>query len=288
MQRTDRAEIARQTLDILDRGSYTAPSGRHISIAREMAAALAGTRLYTPEILDDLVDAVQASPPRPQPGQIELAQETTLQAASRLLADPEAGSVMILNFASAKNAGGGFLGGSQAQEESLARSSGLYPCLMTQPRFYDFHRHHKSMMYSDHMIHAPGVPIIRDDEGALLDPPLLAAFITAPAVNAGVVVQRDKKEAREIPEVMARRTLKMLALAAHEGHDALILGAWGCGVFRNDPEIIAAAFAHALLGPPAMIRRFARVVFAIPNFSNKDNNFDAFEAAFSPAPPPAG
>jgi len=31
-------------------------------------------------------------------------------------------------------------------------------------------------------------------------------------------------------------------LAAAHGYTRLVLGAWGCGVFRNDPEVVAAAF----------------------------------------------
>ena len=44
----------------------------------------------------------------------------------------------------------------------------------------------------------------------------------------------------------ARR--KIAWLAAHHRCDVLVLGAWGCGVFRNDPDMVAGIFRE-LLGP---------------------------------------
>jgi uncharacterized protein (TIGR02452 family) len=75
---------------------------------------------------------------------------------------------LVLNFASAKNPGGGFLNGARAQEESLARSSALYPCLR-KSGMYDHHRASGDCLYTDWMIVSPEVPVYRDDEtGALL------------------------------------------------------------------------------------------------------------------------
>jgi hypothetical protein len=106
-----------------------------------------------------------------------------------------------------------------------------------------------------------GVPVIRDDEGRLLEQPVYSAFITAPAVNAGVVLQRDPSRRREIRSTMATRIAGVLGIAALKGHDALVLGAWGCGVFRNDPQEIAELFRDALTGPYRSV--FSRIVFAI-------------------------
>eukprot|EP00438_Fugacium_kawagutii_P015616 Skav212787 [mRNA] locus=scaffold159:378883:389071:- [translate_table: standard] len=158
-----------------------------------------------------------------------------------------AGHVVVLNFASAKNPGtkppawpwlpivdvlsmdpigwlsrdrsptpslltvdmdagcGGFLGGAQAQEESLARSSGLYP------------------------------PFFRTDDGALLPRPVSCSVITSPAVNAGVVAEGKRKG--DAP-VMQGRLRRILRLARAQQASTLILGAWGCGVFRNAPQAL--------------------------------------------------
>ena len=116
----------------------------------------------------------------------EVSAETTGAAALRLRG--EGGErVLALNFASAKNAGGGFINGAKAQEEDLARASALYPCLIGQRGYYEANRRCGSMIYTDHLIYSPDVPFFRDDGWALLEraaPPLRAdpdhhAFLAA-------------------------------------------------------------------------------------------------------------
>src|SRR5208283_3500713 len=111
-----------------------------------------------------------------------------LEAARRLIA--ERCRPAVLNFASATQPGGGFLSGSRAQEESLARSSGLYACLSGNP-MYEFHRTRRDAMYTDYFVYSPDVPVFRTDEGNLLEQPWRCSFITAPAVNAKAVLKRD-------------------------------------------------------------------------------------------------
>lgn len=67
----------------------------------------------------------------------------------------------------------------------------------------------------------------------------------------------------------------MLQIAAHHGHRALVLGAWGCGVFRNDPRACAEAFARAL---EALPDAFDRVVFAVYERGGDGPNLRAFRA----------
>src|SRR5207253_5281746 len=148
-----------------------------VDIAAAVASAIANTQLIreTDPLPPPL--AAHAAP------RVEVTAETTLSAARRLATT--GARVIALNFASAKNPGGGFLAGSQAQEESLARSSALYACLEPQREFYEHNRALRSALYSDHILFSPGVPVFRDDAGRLLDEPYLVSFITAPAVNAG-------------------------------------------------------------------------------------------------------
>lgn len=276
MNRTQRARLAQTTLAILESGTYALPDGRTVSIRGSLDAACANTALYRPVDYEPILAQVAAQAGSTTTN-LRVSNRTTLEAAhalSRSFANP-----ICLNFASAKNPGGGFLSGSQAQEESLARSSGLYATLQTQPEFYRYHRQHSSSLYSDHMIFSPRVPVFRDDTGNLLDAPWLTSFITAAAVNAGAVRQNQPAQVAAIETAMERRARFVLGVAALHGCDALILGAWGCGVFRNEPALVAAIFAR-VLAEPLFTHRFAHVEFAVYDPSPQQTTLAAFEHAF--------
>src|SRR5262249_27222823 len=179
-------------------------------------------------------------------------------------------------FASARHPGGGFLGGARAQEESLCRASGLYPCINRNP-MYAHHANLPGGFYTNYAIYSPGVPVIKDDEGELLDEPYLCAFVTAPAVKGGAL---RGDEHRLVRDEMRERVNKVLAIMAGHGHDAAVLGAWGCGVFKNDPELIADQFAKALRGRFA--GAFAKVVFAVLDSSEEKYFIGPFEQRFGP------
>ena len=199
------------------------------------------------------------------PTRIRVVNGTSLASARELAARGPA--PLVLNFASAKNPGGGFLNGARAQEESLARASSLYATLLTSG-MYGHHRAHGDALCTDWMIHSPDVPVFRDDEtAALREEPFLCSFGTAPAPNAGVVLERDRSRRAEVDRAMAARVTRALAISAAHGHPSLVLGAWGCGVFANDPRIVAGAFAAELEGAFAGV--FDEVVFAVLDWSEE-------------------
>src|SRR5579862_3718644 len=129
----DTKAIARSTIAALESGQYTAPDGKTVNLAALLETCLLGTRAYTPDDLAQLRDQVLAQERRQQATTFEVMNETTLQGCARLIASQQYQRIGILNFASAKNPGGGFLGGARAQEESLARSSALYFSLRQCP-----------------------------------------------------------------------------------------------------------------------------------------------------------
>lgn len=286
--RARRAAIAEETLALLKRGGYAGPDGDFVSIANALHEARAGTRHYRPEALDSLLTRVtarlRASEPRVPATRFEVTGETTLAAARRLVEAEGHQDPLCLNFASAKNPGGGFSGGSGGQEESLARATGLYPCIAPHEGMYRPHRVRRDALYSDNMLYSPKVPVFRDDHDALLPASYQVSIITAPAVNAGVVRSKQRRDRRRISEVMRTRIAKVLALAHARGHEALVLGAWGCGVFQNDPSEVAAWFAEALFhSEGAFADAFAHVVFAVVDGSKRQVTRRPFQLAFRTA-----
>jgi uncharacterized protein (TIGR02452 family) len=267
--RSARARIARETLAACEQGSYVAPSGRTVDVRSELARATESTIC---------TDAAPSFTTFGADAAIELANETTLTGLETLAASGEA-HLGCLNFASARNPGGGFQNGAQAQEESLARSSGLYPCLLTQKAsFYDPNRAHRSALYLDRTIVSPLVPFFRRDDGTWLETPYLATVITSPAPNLGALREHRSADVARVPETLRRRADLVLALAAAHGVRRLVLGAWGCGVFRNEPTVVATVFAD-------LLRDRFRSAFDLVRFSVYDTQpglpvFTPFASAF--------
>lgn len=274
------AGVAQETLAIVGRGSYEAPSGKTVDIGHLVDAAVKGTRLYRPGSLD----AWEPASAREAPPRIEVTAETTAEAARRLAQAEGITKVAVLNFASAKNPGGGFMRGAKAQEEDLARCSALYTCQLTQPAFYDANRATSSMLYTDHLIYSPDVPFFRDDRMALLEKPFMVSVITSPAPNAGEALRREGGARPRIQATLERRAAMVLAAAAANNNTTLVLGAWGCGVFKNEPSTVADVFARSLENP-RFARAFDRIVFAIYDRSEAKSALRAFEQRFSAGGP---
>lgn len=225
MSHSKRASLAKETVEIVNRGWYWVDGAGRVDIKSQVDACLAGTCLYRPEDFESLGKGRTSTN---RATRFDVRNETTLTAARRLVVEQRANRTLVLNFASAKNPGGGFLGGSQAQEESLARSSALYASLQTQPDYYEENRACRTALYTDHMILSPKVPVFRNDDGDLLSEPYVVGMLTAPAVNAGAVKDNEAANVARVLPTMASRIEKLLAVAAGRGYDQLVLGAWGC------------------------------------------------------------
>ncbi|MFJ4898095.1 TIGR02452 family protein [Streptomyces sp. NPDC088727] len=265
--------IARETESIVEAGSYRTPQGRQVSIERALTAALSGTRLYGPEPVP------VASLDRDRTPLIEVTGESSLRAAARMTGE-RPGKVAVLNYASARNPGGGYLNGAQAQEEALCRGSALYATLCRAPEFYAHHRAERSPFYTDRVIHSPGVPVFRDDRGRLLDTPYLAGFLTSPAPNAGVIRRTDPGSAHLVGAALAARAERVLEVATVRGYRRLVLGAWGCGVFQNDPVEVAGVFRTLLADGGRFAGHFEQIVFGILDRDGESPTRAAFDRVF--------
>ena len=174
----------------------------------------------------------------------------------------------VLNFASAKHPGGGYINGRTAQEECLCRASTLYYVLDTQKGFYDHHNAMSDQMYSNLMIYSSNIMFFRDKHGTRVNP-FTADVITAAAPNNsnGELKQSD------VYHVVRSRVSKILDITTKHGRKTLILGAWGCGVFKNDPVVIANAFKDSI---NEFNRPIDTILFAIPG----GDNLTAFKSVF--------
>jgi uncharacterized protein (TIGR02452 family) len=274
MKKTTRALKAKETLEIIERGAYEA-AGRTIEVREQISGSLAGTVLYRSDEFDPVLrSAAEKLTVLNEACRIRVENCTVLEGAAELVASGQ--RVGCLNFASARNPGGGFLGGAQAQEESLAVSSALYPTLMEKFEQYAYNRSRNTYLYSDHMIWSPDVVFFRDDYGELLAQPYVLSVITSPATNIGAIRTNKPEEMEAVEETMMRRMDKMLAVFVHHGIQHLLLGAWGCGVFQNDPGDIARYFAHYLKGDGKYARCFKEVLFAVYDRSKGGENINAF------------
>lgn len=265
-------QSAQDVLDLIERGAYDV-EGTRVSIATACQQALTGSRLYTPDELERLrATTREGSAPA-----VEVVPGTTQQVAQTLAAQ---GPVMLLNFASARNPGGGFLNGAKAQEEDLCRCSALYPTLVQHSEYYEANRAQKSLLYTDHMIFSPDVPFFKTrGTGSLLSEPFQAAVLTAPAPNSRPYF-KNAGDPDLLEECFERRWSNVLVAAHAEQISTVLLGAWGCGAFGGDPVVASRTADIAISNFGAGLER---IVFAIPDRGRQSqHNLDVFRRQLCP------
>lgn len=183
--------------------------------------------------------------------QFEIELETTLggiyRVSNELKAIGESFKLGVLNFASAKNPGGGFQNGSMAQEESLAYATGLYQTIKDSPIYKLNRTDNLGGLYHDTVIFSPDVLIIRNLKGKLLDQnsQYTVNILTVPAVNA-TLCATNRISKKNVKQALYQRMDYLLAVALDRGITHLILGSWGCGVFDNQIEDISYGFIDLL------------------------------------------
>lgn len=277
MNNAERVRLAGETLSILREGRYTV-NGAEVSLP-DPTPMRQGTRLVTPDDSAALADALRERRDAVATV-VEVTGETTFTAARRLAHTRPGAAVAALNFASARHAGGGFLRGSLSQEEDLCRASGLYLSL-TQPQVAEYYRanaRERSTLYTHHLIFSPQVPVFRGDGGALLSAPVGVNVLTAPAPNAGAVAVNEPLRLPLVEPTLRERARRVLGLAAQAGQSQLVLGAWGCGVFRNDPAVVVGVFRDLLRGEARGV--FTHVTFAVLDRQPGQPTLTAFRAAW--------
>lgn len=193
--------------------------------------------------------------------------------------------VLVLNFANPFNPGGGVRRGAKAQEEDLCRKSSLLLSLESDSAkaYYNYHRELYSPYSSDAIILSPKVQIIKDANNYLLPNPVTVAVLTCAAPMLQNGLQGLNQE--QYRSLLARRIDGILCVAAHLGYRALVLGAFGCGAFGNDPNIVSEIFRSCIdryCQPPFEISSDFHIIdFAVLDNSEQQPNIKAFSAVFS-------
>lgn len=225
-------------------------------------------------------------------GRVILSKKRTFEAASQYARTMK---TCVLNFASASNPGGGVVHGSNAQEEALCRCSTLYFNLIADEMakgFYEPHRTAKNPVHNNDAIFTPRVTVFKSDtdfpatlpESEWYEVDVISC--AAPnlrrqpsnEMNSGdgdnpVVVSPE-----ELRTIHESRLARILDIAAANGEEAVILGAFGCGAFRNDPKVVSAAAAAVV---SRYGTRFKVIEFAVFCRPEDTRNHDAFESAFA-------
>ena len=179
---------------------------------------------------------------------------------------------LALNFANGIHPGGGFLVGAKAQEEELCRSSALYQTIIDD-QMYLAHRKRSRSDSTDWAIYSPDVPVFRTDDGTELEQPWLLSFITCAAPYAPAI---GKQEAADL---LQKRIHRVLDIAQAYRHSSLVLGAWGCGAFANDPHRTAKNFRQALENDFG--GSFSDIIFAITDWSPERKFLGPFRDEFA-------
>ncbi len=275
----DRKATAKQTLNIMEQGYYET-EGEKIEIRELLEHSVKESFLLTPEQGTALLDTYTSSEYNTKKDlgkkNLDVGKCSSVDAILKLSEEGKK-DIAVLNFASAKNPGGGFLNGAMAQEESLAVSSCLYKTLTVHEEYYKSNRLCNTMMYTDYAIYSPKVAFFRDGRFRLLKKPVTASVLTLPAVNMGQVLLKGEN-IEKAEQVMKRRMKLSLAIFAEQKCSHLVLGAYGCGVFRNDPNKIAAWWKELL--EDFFWNKFESIVFAVMDNTSSQSCIKAFQEIF--------
>ena len=232
--------------------------------------------------------AITARPDKPC--KIWVTKQKTFEAAMAIHRSHPDWQIAVLNFASATTPGGGVTKGSSAQEESLCRCSTLYPALTSDAlwsQYYSVNRKARNPLYTDALIYTPGVVICKTDEQfpeRMEEKDWVEVdVITCAAPNLrqrpGNAYSYDSSEAvtitpQQLYEIHVSRGKHILNVAASKSVDAIVLGAFGCGAFQNDPTVVAEAYKTVL----EEFRGYLSLIeFAIYCRPRENGNYDAFK-----------
>ena len=178
------------------------------------------------------------------------------------------GKTCILNFASYVAPGGGFINGAWAQEEALCHESNLYNILKEHESYYMWNRNNlNNHLYTNRAIYSPDVIFEHEGKKHVFD------VITCAAPKLAEAYRSDEVSAEDNTEALRSRIQFIFDILAQQEVEVVILGAWGCGVFKQDSHEVAALFEEFIENGANTTER---VVFAVPQGPNLVAFYDTF------------
>ena len=256
------------------RDNLASKAKRHVAdverrFASEIAASVASLRVY-----DSMPSPKVDEPCVPTVTVVDEDSVSAVLSCGRGLAS--ACDLAVLDFASFVSPGGGYIRGAMAQEEALCGESTLYPALESQKAWYAENRRRNinCSLYRNRGLVVPRVRFDREKFHSYAD----VIVVAAPYARSAREEYRVSEDAMK--SAMRDRIRFVLAIADDLGHKKLVLGAFGCGVFGWDAEVVAEMFREELAGGT---HTATEVVFAIPR-GRRDENLDRFEHTFAAFP----
>lgn len=225
---------------------------------------------------------------RSESAAIDICSGTTFDVVKRYIS---LGKVAVLNFANPEHPGGGVQLGAMAQEECLCRSSNLFVCISNQniyDEYYGYHRSLRSQFYTDRLIYTKNITVFKDDS---LVPQMLPETewfdVDVITCAAPYLAKRKYTNGAALFSLFKSRIKNIFEAARDNNVDYLILGAFGCGAFKNPPLIVAEAFRQTI-EEQNYCKDFKQIVFAIKQTGRECPNLDTFGRQFDSCAPDAG
>lgn len=279
-------QIFKETLSVIRNGFYIAPSGARVELP-PLDPMIEGSECIHSELPH--ADA----PVLPEGTTISVEGNDCLETTRRLV--EEGYNPALLNFASSGHPGGGVETGARAQEETICRRSTLVRSIYSfsykySRRYFFAHRSGNNYPLEDlnhSIIYSPAVTVFREGrECTFMEKPFQCGVITCAALNLGGRYSLRLTPDGRMPEAAKPITMNkiraILRMGLRHGHDSLVLGAFGCGAFKNPPEEVSELF-RTVLYEDEFRDRYRLIVFAIINDHNaKGRNLEAFRKTFGP------
>lgn len=268
-------DVYEETIDVVLKGRYMAEDGTEVVLPDDQDL-IAGSRFY-----EKAIELEEGQ--RYKETIIDVWNADSIDVGKRLL--DEGYNPVVLNMANHQEPGGGVIRGSKTQEESLFRRTNLFRSMYQYASYashYGLKRSHHQypLDWRNGGVYSPGATVIRDKKLCLLSEPFRMSFVAVAAIAHPEVTQDGLLTAREA-EVTKQKMRTIFRIAIHHNHDAVVLGAFGCGAFHNPPHHIARLFQE-VMQEPEFLHRFRKIVFAILEDSNspRGGNLRPFREVF--------